>query len=152
MLHPPCLLLRWLRVFGSSRLGHCTGRHRSCLMSLANQLSVLNPVITFPNGRLTVVQGPHSRHGCALYISGELQAPVDGDLAQVVGALLDRGERVIVLDLTQTARIDAAGVGELVRAHNMAIAANSALRVEHPPTRVRYILDRVGLLDILCRG
>jgi anti-anti-sigma factor len=87
-----------------------------------------------------------------LYIRGPLQAPADGDLGRIVGALLDRGERVIVLDLTQTSRIDAAGVGELVRAYNMAMAANGALRVEHPPTRVSHILERVGLLDILRHG
>jgi anti-sigma B factor antagonist len=121
-------------------------------MSRANQLAVLNPPVTLPNGPVTVIQGPCSRRGCVLYIRGALQAPVDGDLGRIVGALLDRGERVIVLDLTQTSRIDAAGVGELVRAYNMAMAANGALRVEHPPTRISHILERVGLLHILRRG
>jgi hypothetical protein len=34
----------------------------------------------------------------------------------------------------------------------MAMAANGALRVEHPPTRISHILERVGLLHILRRG
>ena len=89
---------------------------------------------------------------CVLHLRGPLQASHAGEIARRVRALLDRPECVIVLDLSQTSRIDAAGVGELVRAYNMAIAAHATLQVVHPPTRVRQVLERVGLLDILRRG
>jgi anti-anti-sigma factor len=121
-------------------------------MSRADELPVLNPPVTHQKGLLTVIHGPCSGRGSLLYLRGPLQAPVNGELEDHVRALLDRGQRVIVLDLTETSRIDAAGVGTLVRAYNMAIAAKAALRILHPTTRVCHILYRVGLLDILSRG
>jgi anti-anti-sigma factor len=57
-----------------------------------------------------------------------------------------------VLDLTRVSRLDAAGVGELVRAYNMTMAAQGVLRIAHPTAWVRQILERVGLFDILTRG
>lgn len=121
-------------------------------MSRADELLVLNPPATHPKGLLTVIQGPCSGHGCVLYLRGALQAPINGELEDNVYALLDCGERFIVLDLTHTSRIDAAGVGGLVRAYNRAIAANGALRIVHPTGWVRHILGCAGLLDILSQG
>jgi anti-anti-sigma factor len=86
------------------------------------------------------------------YVLGALRAPLNGEVERRVRALLDRGERAIILNLSRTSTVDAAGVGELVRAYNMAVAAGCALRVVGPSTRVRQILERVGLLDILRRG
>jgi anti-anti-sigma factor len=77
---------------------------------------------------------------------------VDGALRHNVRALLRRGERIIVLDLTRVSRIDAAGVGELVRAYNMAIAENSVLQIVNAAAWVQEILERVGLFDILSEG
>jgi anti-anti-sigma factor len=86
------------------------------------------------------------------YVVGALQAPLNGEVGRLVRALLDRGERAIILDLSRTSTVDAAGVGELVRAYNMAVAAGCALRIVRPSPRVHQILERVGLLDILRRG
>ena len=54
-----------------------------------------------------------------VYLQGALRAPLDGELRRTVRGLLRRGDRLIVLDLAGVRRIDAAGVGELVRAYNM---------------------------------
>ena len=121
-------------------------------MSRADELRVLNPPSGQADGLLTVIQGPCSDRACVLYLRGALQTPVDGELEQQVRAHLDRGARVIILDLNLMSRIDAAGVGDLVRAYNMVIATNGVLWVVHPTAWVRHILDRVGLLDILSRG
>jgi anti-anti-sigma factor len=77
---------------------------------------------------------------------------MDGDLRHRVRALLRRGERSLVLDLARVSRIDAAGVGELVRAYNMTLAANGVLRTVHANGWVREILSRVGLFEILTLG
>jgi anti-anti-sigma factor len=66
-----------------------------------------------------------------------------------VRALLGAGERAIVLDLTHVPSIDAAGVGQLVRAYNMTAAVNGALRIAHPNARVREMLRRASLLGLL---
>jgi anti-anti-sigma regulatory factor len=54
-----------------------------------------------------------------------------------------------VLDLAGVPGIDAAGVGELVRAYNVARAGNGALRIANTNRRVRAILERVGLFERL---
>ena len=117
-------------------------------MRRVDEPSLFNPPI-HANGTLTVIQEGGIP---VLNVHGALQAPLNGELEFQVRALLDRGERVIVLDLARTDSVDAAGVGELVGAYNTAIAAGGALLVVHPPTRVGQLLARVGLLDILCRG
>jgi anti-anti-sigma factor len=53
------------------------------------------------------------------------------------------------LDLSQVSRIDAAGVGELVRAYNMAVAVNGQLRITHATAWVREVLELVGIHDLL---
>ena len=71
------------------------------------------------------------------------------ELQHTLWALLLRGERHIVLDLAPVTRIDAAGVGELIRAYNMATAAEGSLRIVHAAERVREVLERVHLFQLL---
>lgn len=84
-----------------------------------------------------------------LHIEGPLRAPVGTGLRQNVEALLRRGERKIVVNLAGVSDLDAAGMGELVRAYNTAIAANGALRITHAFGNTRELLARVGLFDLL---
>jgi anti-anti-sigma factor len=78
--------------------------------------------------------------------------PVSRDLRHKVRTLVRRGERRIVLDLGRVSTIDAAGVGELVRAYNMTHAADGSLRIAHATAWVREVLTRVGLFDLLNLG
>ena len=64
-------------------------------------------------------------------------------------ALLRCGERHIVVDLKQVTRIDAAGVGELARVYNMARAVGATVQLVNPSARVRALISRVGLADVL---
>jgi anti-anti-sigma factor len=98
---------------------------------------------------MTVVLGSRSHNVSAVRIDGPLRAPVNRELRHRVRALRRRGERTIVLDLARVSRIDAAGVGELVRAYNMTNAPNGVLQIVHASTWVREILERVGLFEIL---
>jgi anti-anti-sigma factor len=98
---------------------------------------------------VTVVLGPCSQEFCTVYIEGPLRLPVNRDLRSQVRSLLRRGERAIVVDLARVSRIDAAGVGELVRAYNMTSARNGLLRIVHATDWVREILTRVGLFELL---
>jgi len=82
-------------------------------------------------------------------VEGPLRTPVRRVLRQSVRALLLRGERRIVLDLSAVSRIDAEGVGELVRTFNMTSAMNGALRIVNPTAWVREILERAHLFDVL---
>ena len=84
-----------------------------------------------------------------LDLEGPLRTPVSVRLRPKIQALLGRGRRKIVLNLADVSDLDAAGVGELVEAHNMAVTANAMLRITHAAGRVRELLARVGLLERL---
>jgi anti-anti-sigma factor len=74
---------------------------------------------------------------------------VNQSLRHNVRGLLRRGERRIVLDLSAVPRIDAAGLGELIRMFNMTAATNGALRIVNATAWVREILERAHLFDLL---
>jgi anti-anti-sigma regulatory factor len=51
--------------------------------------------------------------------------------------------------LSAVSRIDAAGVGELIRTFNMAAAMSGALRIVNATAWVREMLERAHLFDVL---
>jgi anti-sigma B factor antagonist len=115
--------------------------------------SILKPEVSRVGGGLfTVIRGPCANRRCVLYLNGPLRTPLNGALRHTVRALLRRGERNIVLDLNAVPRIDASGVGELVRAYNIATTAGAVFHVVDATGWVRQILELVGLLDILTEG
>ncbi len=80
---------------------------------------------------------------------GPLRAPVCQELRRRVEALLGRGQRSLVIDLTRVSDLDAAGIGELVHVYGRARAANATLRIVHAGKHVCRLLHRAGLVDIL---
>src|SRR5262249_27901653 len=98
---------------------------------------------------MTVVLGPCSHRVCTVYIDGPLLSPLKSNLLTRVRALVRRGARTIVLDMSRVSLIDAAGVGELVRTYNIACRMNVRLRIVHTTKWVRATLARVGLFDLL---
>jgi len=77
---------------------------------------------------------------------------LNSELSQRVQSLLSDGERRILLDLSRLSDIDAAGVGELVRAFNTTSAAGGVLQIAHASRRVRKVLQIAGVLKILTGG
>jgi anti-anti-sigma factor len=96
-----------------------------------------------------VSHGPSSTQSCILYVEGPLRLPVTPDLRVAVRTALRQGMRRLVLDLTGVTGIDAAGVGELVRAYNMTAAAAGVLQVQNTTPWVRHVLELVGLFRVL---
>jgi anti-anti-sigma factor len=82
-------------------------------------------------------------------VDGDLRAPVSPELRHTVDARLARGERRIVLNLARLSDIDAAGIGELIRARDAAMAAGGVLHIAHASGRVRHLLDIAGILSLL---
>jgi anti-anti-sigma factor len=82
-------------------------------------------------------------------LEGPLRTPVSPSLQQEVEARLSRGERTLVINLAAVNDVDAAGVGELVRVFNMAIAEGGILRLTHVAPRIREVLQRLGLSLLL---
>jgi anti-anti-sigma factor len=73
-------------------------------------------------------------------------------LRRNVEALAGRGERQVVLDLADLSDIDAAGVGELMRAFNAMKAAGGVLQIAHARRHVRKVLHITGVFKLLNRG
>jgi anti-anti-sigma factor len=92
---------------------------------------------------------PLSHTSCVVSVHGPLRMPIDRELRHRIRSLLRRGNRRIVLDLAAVSRIDAAGVGELIRVYNMTVAVHGVLRIVHATDWVREILERVTLFDLL---
>jgi anti-anti-sigma factor len=121
-------------------------------MSRSDLLSFLRHHSVQSRSSVVVTTGSSSGRRGTVYLQGALRAPLDGELRRTVRGLLRRGDRLIVLDLAGVRRIDAAGVGELVRAYNMGVAAQGELLIVHSTARVREVLQRVGLFEILTKG
>jgi anti-sigma B factor antagonist len=88
-------------------------------------------------------------HGTVLHIGGALRAPNMSELTDRAGALLRRGERRVLIDLSGVEELDAAGLGELVEVHNRIRAASGVMRIVNATNRIRTLLARTGLLRVL---
>jgi anti-anti-sigma factor len=84
-----------------------------------------------------------------VHVTAPLEMPLSRSLRHDVHALLRRGERRIELDLAAVSKIDAAGIGELIRAFNMTAAVNGALRIVNATAWVREMLERAHLFEPL---
>jgi len=91
-------------------------------------------------------------HTAIIEVDGRLRAPLDSGLGQSVQARLFRGERRILLDLSRVTEIDAAGIGELIRAFNATSAVGGLLRVTRANTRVHQLLKVAGVVGLLTAG
>ena len=90
-----------------------------------------------------------SAEAAVLHITGALRAPMTAELLRCVKTLLKSGECSIVLSLAGVSDLDAAGVGALVRARNLADAAGGHLQIVGVAGWPRELLARTGLLRIL---
>jgi anti-anti-sigma factor len=87
-----------------------------------------------------------------VFVRGSLRAPVTAELSQTVEAGIRRGARQVLLDLSGLVDIDAAGVGELLRAFNAVSAAGGVLQITHVQRPVRHLLQIAGLFTLLTGG
>ena len=95
------------------------------------------------------VRQEHSLGSSILHITGPLRVPLGLELHRSVNTILRGGVRRIVLDLAAVSDVDAGGVGELIHLFNMASAAHTELRFANACRRVRELLDRARVLDLL---
>jgi anti-sigma B factor antagonist len=84
-----------------------------------------------------------------LHVQGDLRVPLNGALRADVEQLLCRGTRQIVLSMSSVTSIDAGGVGELVYLRNIAATFGAVLRIADVPPRVREMLERARLFELL---
>jgi len=105
-----------------------------------------------PKVSWAIVRSPCMKDVCVISLEGAFRAPLTGELRHSVHTILRGGARTVVLDLARVSTIDAAGVGQLVRAYNATIAANGRLKIVRATTWVREVLEGVGLYALLSAG
>ena len=88
-------------------------------------------------------------HLATVRVVGTLRAPVTQELRQTLGELIRRGEPQVLLDLAGLHDIDAAGVGELIRALNTVRAAGGVLQIARANRHVRRLLQISGVYSLL---
>ena len=98
---------------------------------------------------MTSVLEERSPRVSILHLAGPLHVPLDLELRATVQIILRGGRRRIVLDLASVPELDAGGVGELVRVFNLAAVAHGELRIANARPRVRELLDRARVFDLL---
>ena len=88
----------------------------------------------------------------AQHVHGTLRVPLNPDLRSRVEAVLRRGHRRILLDVSALLVVDAAGIGELIQAFNMTSTEGGVLRIVGTNGRVRRLLEITGLFELLTHG
>ena len=85
-----------------------------------------------------------------LDLNGTLLIP-DDDVALIgaVSRCVSNGDRLVVLNITGLARIDAGGLGALIRSRNLLAPLGGELRLVNPTRVVGELLRRTGLDSII---
>jgi len=78
-------------------------------------------------------------------VAGELDLESAPGLERHLRALLMLPVNAITIDLTRLSFLDSAGLGALVRVHQMATDLRMDLALEHPNERVAWMLDLTRL-------
>ncbi len=102
---------------------------------------------TVPEMRITQSQSDAGH--AMLEISGELDLTDAADLHQRLLVLLHEQVREIVLDLSQLVFVDAAGIGAIVAAANLARRDGRRVVLAHPRPSVRRTLGLAHVEDLL---
>jgi anti-anti-sigma factor len=85
-----------------------------------------------------------------LDLKGTLLIPDDdAALLEVVSRCASNGGRLVVLDIAGLARIDAAGLGALIRSQNLLASLGGELRLVNPSKLVGAILHRTRLDSVI---
>ena len=93
----------------------------------------------------------HHEHGyaSAMQMEGELDLASAPQFRQLVSDLMGSGLRIVMVDLSQTAFVDSAGLGALVWADRRLRAVGGQLAVRHAPENIARTFEVAGLGDML---
>lgn len=80
-----------------------------------------------------------------LGVRGDVDVATASDLDAIVDAVIDRGHRFVVLDLTELDFMDAAGLRVIARAERRLQPPDAGVTVRSPSATVRRLLDLAGL-------
>lgn len=86
--------------------------------------------------------------GLGLRLTGELDLATAGRLREALEEAHDRGQKTVVLDLSELRFIDSSGLHELVVAFNRQRAAGGDVILRAPTDQTRRVLEIVGLAKL----
>lgn len=70
-------------------------------------------------------------------------------LRQILGDLLDRGERCILLNMAEVSYMDSSGIGELVVSFIRVSKSSGQLKLLNLTDRTHHLLEMTGLVDVI---
>ena len=84
-----------------------------------------------------------------LSLSGELSAQRQPEvLSEQVKALLEQGERLLLINLKDCTRIDSMGLGEIVKAYTLIAKEQGVLKLTEVPLRLRGLIIAACLTEV----
>jgi anti-anti-sigma factor len=102
--------------------------------------------------RFSLAEGPLQSRGCVLTIGGELDIATTPELRARVNAIIERGVRLLVVDLRTVSFMDSTALAVFIRAQRRLGGDGRLALVIEPGSYVRLILDVAGLsrgLDVV---
>jgi anti-sigma B factor antagonist len=85
-----------------------------------------------------------------LSLSGELSAQRQPEaLSEQVKALLQQGERLLLINLKDCLRIDSMGLGEIVKVYSLVAAERGLLKLTEVPLRLRGLIVAANLTEVI---
>jgi anti-sigma B factor antagonist len=75
----------------------------------------------------------------------EIDVTNAGDLREAMRSCIDAGHTTLVVDMSETTFCDSAGMGQLVQAHQQAVAAGGEVRLVIGAVSVMRLLAIVGV-------
>ena len=85
-----------------------------------------------------------------LKVAGEIGLNAHPEqLSQVLGARLQTGQRLFVLNLAECQRLDSMGLGELIKAQKTVQDKDGVIKLAQVPLRVRSVITVANLDQVL---
>ncbi|ANE48108.1 anti-sigma F factor antagonist [Paenibacillus swuensis] len=82
---------------------------------------------------------------CVVYISGELDLSMAGEMRSAVEPLIEQTERTLILNLKELSYIDSTGIGIILSILKARTANEGPFLVEEIPVKIKRLFDMTGV-------
>jgi anti-sigma B factor antagonist len=87
-----------------------------------------------------------------VYVSGEFDLEVAGQVRSAVEPLIELADRRLTLNLQDLKYIDSTGIGILISIVKARHARNAPFDVEHVPAHIKKLFDMTGITQFLTKS
>ncbi|MFD2611819.1 STAS domain-containing protein [Paenibacillus gansuensis] len=91
------------------------------------------------------IRTENKENECVLYVSGELDLSMAGEMRSAVEPLMEQTERTLVLNLKDLTYIDSTGIGIILSILKARTANKGPFLVEDIPVKIKRLFDMTGV-------